>query len=56
MYFGLFPLGVKWPEREIDHSSPFCAEEKDGCRLFLSSSMYLHDILLRHKDNLTSRL
>jgi hypothetical protein len=36
-YRGLFPGGIKWPEREDDHSSPSSAEVRNARRVTQTS-------------------
>jgi len=44
----LFPLRVKLPRREADHSHP-----SSGVELYLYTPIRLHDVVLKHRNNFT---
>jgi hypothetical protein len=43
---GVPSLGVKWPEREADHSPPSSAEVKECVELYFHSPISLHGVVL----------
>jgi hypothetical protein len=56
---GALSLGVKWPERKADHSSPSSTEVKECVGLYLHSSntpSWRGDQLKKHRDNFTCYL
>jgi hypothetical protein len=43
---GAFPLGVKWPRREADHSRPSSAEVKNAWSYTSTPPIRLHGVVL----------
>jgi hypothetical protein len=57
-YQELFPSGVNWPGREVDHSPPSSAEVKKCTELYLHSSNMppWRGVHLQHRDTFTMHL
>jgi hypothetical protein len=57
-YQGLFPWGLKCPEREADHSPPSRAEVKEFVEMYLHSpnTTSWRGSQLKHRDNFYFRL
>jgi hypothetical protein len=55
---GALSLGVKWPEREVDHSPPSSAEVKERWSYTSTPPIRLHGVVIsqkKHRDNLPLR-
>jgi hypothetical protein len=55
---GALSLGIKWPEREADHSPQSSVEVKDSWSYTSTLPIRLHGVVLsyKHRDNFTFTL